>query len=119
MLMLHVKPDEVNNLDFRGLQVMDYTEGLSLSASIAEIEVPPGVSHAKAKSSRYDKYYFCTEGSIAFTCGGQPEQLNTRSLLVIPANSWFKYTNETGEVARLLLVHVPPFDLGAEVFADH
>ena len=115
--MLHVKPDEVEQFDFGGLLITDFTAGTSLSASLAQIEVPPGAVHAKAKSTKCDKYYFCTAGSVVFTCEGQQVQLVASSLLVIPANEWFEYRNETSETARLLLVHVPPFDLDTEVFA--
>ena len=116
--MLHIEPDEVEKLDFQGLQVADFTAGFSLSASVAEINVPPGVSHAKALSTKCDKYYFCIEGSVAFTVEGQPAHLDSQGLLAIPAKAWFEYTNVTSEAARLLLVHVPPFDLEAEVFAN-
>ena len=98
--------------------MIDYTEGLLHSASVATIQVPPGASHPRAKSVRCDKYYFCSEGSIAFNVEGLQEQLDARGLLVIPANSWFKYTNESSKTACLLLVHVPPFDLSAEVFEE-
>ena len=116
--MLHVKPDEVEQFDFGGLLILDFTAGTSLSASLAHIEVPPGAVHAKAKSTKCDKYYFCTGGSVAFTGEGLQVQLASSNLLVIPANEWFEYTNATSDTARLLLVHVPPFDPDAEVFAD-
>ncbi len=116
--MLHVKRDEVEQFDFGGLLIKDLTAGTTLSASLAQIEVPPGAVHARAKSTKSGKYYFCTHGSVAFTGEGQQVQLVASNLLAIPANEWFEYTNETSDAARLLLVHVPPFDPDAEVFAD-
>ncbi len=116
--MLHVELADVDRIDFGGLAIADLTAGMSLSASIAQIEVPPGAAHIKAKSTKSDKYYLCTEGTVAFNCQGKQVLLVAPSLLVIPANEWFEYTNDSNETARLTLVHVPPFDLDAEVFAD-
>ena len=69
--MLHVKRYEVDKFDFGGLLIRDFTIGTTLSASVAQIEVPPGAVHARAKSTKCDKYYFCTGGSVAFTGEGQ------------------------------------------------
>ena len=116
--MLHVELADVERINFGGLLIADLTAGMSLSASIAQIVVPPGAAHARAKSTKCDKYYVCTDGAISFVCQGRHVHLVAPSLLVIPANEWFEYTNPSIEPARLTLVHVPPFDLRAEVIAD-
>ena len=114
--MLHIRPAQLEPFDFGGLLITDLTAGASLSASVAQIDIPPGAVHPRAKSTKSDKYYFCTSGSVEFTCEGQETNLLSPGLLVIPANEWFEYRNESNETACLLLVHVPPFDLSCEVF---
>ena len=116
--MKHFKRDESEQFDFGGLLITDLTAGASLSASVAQIEVPQGATHPRAKSTRSDKYYLCTSGSVAFTSEEHQVRLTSPELLVIPANEWFEYRNETNETARMLLFHVPPFDLDCEVFDE-
>jgi ubiquinone/menaquinone biosynthesis C-methylase UbiE/mannose-6-phosphate isomerase-like protein (cupin superfamily) len=116
--MIHMTKRKIKPFDFQGLSITDYVPGLVDSASIAEIKVPSGISHKTAKSTRSDKFYFCMEGSISFKVGDEKVTLKPSDLLVIPKNEWFSYSNATNEEARLLLVHVPPFDLQAEEFSE-
>ena len=44
--------------------------------------------------------------------------LGTKDLLFIPKNEWFDYRNDQEETARLLLMHIPPFEIEAEEFAE-
>ena len=37
-------------------------------------------------------------------------------LVVVERDEWFEYKNISDKTATVLLVHVPPFDLGSEVF---
>ncbi|MEK7764630.1 MAG: cupin domain-containing protein, partial [bacterium] len=66
--------------------------------------------------TRSDKYYVGLEGAVTFQVEGRAQTLQASELLLISKGEWFSYTNATDREARLLLVHVPPFDLGAEEF---
>jgi len=116
--MFHVRHAEISPFDFHGLQITDLTPLDFTAASVAQITVAPGVAHATARSSRSDKLYVCTKGWVEFAVVNIPVTLKMGDLLVIPKNTWFSYRNATGNEARLLLVHVPGFDLDAEEFRD-
>lgn len=116
--MLHIAPTTVEAFDFHGLRITDYTRRLMDSASVAEIRVAPGVTHPTTRSIRSDKFYYCLTGPISFVVGDKPIVLQTAELLVIPKGDWFSYTNTTRQETRLLLMHVPCFDLAAEEFYD-
>lgn len=116
--MFFVNSTDVDQFDFGGLLISDFTAGSGLSASVAQVVVPPGAAHPKAKSLKSDKYYLCNSGSVDFICEGTEVRVVPSTLLVIPANEWFEYRNDTSETAELLLIHVPPFDLNSEVFGE-
>ena len=116
--MIQKSIGDIEQFDFGGILIKDFTADENLSASLAYIEIPPGIGHPRAQSTKSDKYYFCTSGSAMFRCGNREVQLNASGLLVIQANEWFEYWNDSRELARLLLFHVPPFDLNYEVFAE-
>ena len=80
--MRHVRRDGLTPFDFSGLKISDYGPAGAL-ASVAEIAVPPGASHAEARSSRSDKYYLVVEGAVSFTVSGSPVALAAPDLLVI------------------------------------
>ena len=44
--------------------------------------------------------------------------LVNQDLLLIPKNEWFDYRNDQAETARLLLIHIPSFEIEAEEFAE-
>ena len=113
---MHVPKDAVRLLDFEGLKISDYTERMGGSASAAVIDVAPGVRHRTARSSISDKFYFCLHGRVSFRVGERAIILQAQDLLVVHRGEWFTYNNETDQHVRLLLVHVPPFDLSAEEF---
>ena len=113
-----VRRSDRTPFDFDGLQIRELTpEGLQ-EASVAEVEVAPGVSHKLARSTKSDKLYVCIAGSVTFWEGDKKLQLGVGDLVLIRTGEWFKYENETEEVARLILVHIPPFDLQCEEFRD-
>lgn len=114
--MVHVPYQSVEPFDFKGLQIHELTPGGLGSISVAEIEVAPGAHHPTARSTKCDKIYICSEGTISFHVEGKAIQLTTRDLLFIAKNQWFEYRNESVKVARLTLIHVPPFDLESEEF---
>lgn len=113
---MHVSRRDVEPFDFRGLTIRELTPKGLESASLAEIEVQPGVRHETARSVKSDKIYVCALGAISFKVGGEDVRLENGDLLLIPRNEWFDYHNDSGETARLILVHIPPFDLEREEF---
>jgi mannose-6-phosphate isomerase-like protein (cupin superfamily) len=101
---------------FGGLRIFDYTAGKSCSSSLAVIEVPPGVPHAKSWSTRSDKYYLVTAGSVRFVLENQITDLDTGDFCLVPQGKRFSYSNVGSSLAVLVLVHTPSFELNAEVF---
>ena len=114
--MLHTAYKNAEPFDFRGLTIRELTPKGLESSSVAEIEVSPGASHETARSVKSDKIYICTQGVVVFKVGNRDVSLGTGDLLFIPKNEWFRYSNISGETARLILVHIPPFDLECEEF---
>jgi mannose-6-phosphate isomerase-like protein (cupin superfamily) len=103
-------------LDFEGLKIFDYTAGETLGSSVAAIEVAPGVRHAEAWSRRSDKYYLVTSGEIDFVLDGEPYPLRAGDFCFVRRGRRFSYANSSRELATLVLVHTPSFDLREEVF---
>ena len=102
-------PFSFYNLVIRELSPQDYE-----NLSVAEVRVPPGASHPKARSTKSDKLYICIEGVVTFEIRGESKPLTPLDVLLIPASEWFAYQNYGSMEGRLLLVHVPPFDLERE-----
>ena len=116
--MWHIDKKLKTAFDFEGLRIQDYTEERDCSASVAEIGVPAGARHRPARSSHCDKYYIALEGSVEFNVQGQPLTLEDGSVLVVHKGEWFSYENRADYAARLLLMHVPQFNLDYEEFRD-
>ena len=116
--MEYVSGKDVNPFDFDGLKIRELTPGDLSEASIAEIEVAPNCSHRRARSSKSDKIYFCLDGAVSLWVEGRDVDLGKRDLLLIRKNEWFDYRNDKQETARLLLIHIPPFEIDAEEFAE-
>ena len=114
--MHYVRSDDVASFDFGGLRITDLTAQSPSSASVACVEVAPGVAHDAAKSTRSDKFYVCITGRMVFEVNERRIELAPLDLLVVERNEWFAYRNEGEQTATLLLVHVPPFELASEVF---
>ena len=108
----------LNPIDFAALRIFDYTAGHDLSSSLAIVDVPPGAHHAEAWSERSDKYYLVIAGTIRFVLEGEQNELSTGDFCLVPQGRRFSYSNPGAILARLVLVHTPKFDLGAEVFAE-
>ena len=113
-----VKRSSVEETCFEGLRIFDYTAGSDTSSSVAAIEVPPGVRHREAWSRRSDKYYYVAAGRIRFAVEGAEHDLGPGDLCLVRQGERFSYANPTQEVATLLLVHTPGFDLDSEVFVE-
>lgn len=110
--------EQLEPFDFGGLEIRDFGPGEAGSASVALVRVPAGGSHPRARSARSEKYYLGLEGVLRFDIGGGPVQVRAGDLLVIPPMDWFSYRNDGAMPAAVALVHVPPFRLDDEEFAE-
>jgi mannose-6-phosphate isomerase-like protein (cupin superfamily) len=111
-----IRKNNLTAFDFHGLAIFDFTAGINASSSFAVIEVPPGARHGRAKSNRSDKYYYVERGSVSFQLDGQEHALAEGDFCLVKQGKAFAYRNDTSEPARLILVHTPSFDPGAEEF---
>ena len=114
--MKHVRHASVEPFEFYGLEIRDLTKGIESGGSVALIDVGSGVAHPPARSSRCEKIYICLAGLVEFQVNSEKCLLAEGDLLTIQPNEWFRYVAAEG--ARLLLVHVPPFDLDSEELAE-
>lgn len=116
--MHYVRSKDAASFRFGDLRIRDLTVQLLSSASVAHVEVAPGVAHDTAKSTKSDKFYVYITGNVVFEVDAQRIELGPLDLLVVERDEWFAYRNECEHTATLLLVHVPPFDLEGEVFQE-
>jgi mannose-6-phosphate isomerase-like protein (cupin superfamily) len=115
--MSHRARSTADTFDFYGLTICELTPDAMTRASVAEILVPSGAAHPQARSVKSDKLYVGLSGTVDFDLEDGGVRLAAGDTLAIACGRWFAYANHTDEDARLLLVHVPPFDLDAEEFA--
>jgi len=115
---MKIERDSLRPIDFEGLEIRDYTAGMEVSSSVAEIIVPAGARHRRAWSKKSDKYYYVLEGTLSFTVGVKTLDLTVGDCCIIRKGNRFSYRNPTGERAKVLLVHTPRFDLAEEAFED-
>ena len=113
-----VRRSALSAIDFEGLSIHDYTAGSETRASLATIEVAPGIRHREAWSRRSDKYYYVLAGQICFALDGHEHELTAGDFALVPQGKRFWYENRAEETATLILVHVPSFDLASEVFEE-
>jgi len=113
-----IRRDAIEPFDFHGLTIRDYTAGLETASSFGVMTVPPSASHSEAWSRRSDKTYYVLAGSIEFTLDGTHMVLYEGDLCIVARGKHFSYRNPGPNAARLCIVHVPSFDLDAEVFVD-
>ncbi len=111
-----INGSSVESLNFAGLNVFDYTPEMETRSSFAVVEVPPGASHREAYSETSEKYYYVVAGQVAFYLDGGEHKLASGDLCLVAQGQHFSYVNRTQDVATLVLVHTPSFDLGSEVF---
>ena len=116
--LVRTEHDSTIPFDFDELSIRELTPTSLKSASIATIDVPPGARHRTARSSRSEKLYVCLDGPLSFVVRDRKIALGTLDVLHIPTHEWFSYYNESGKPARLLLIHIPPFDLDSEEFLE-
>jgi mannose-6-phosphate isomerase-like protein (cupin superfamily) len=115
---MKIENESVMPFNFEGLEIRDYTADRHSSSSFAEITVPAGVRHRRAWSKRSDKYYFGLQGKLRFMVDDRVVELAPGDLCIIRQGDRFSYENRTEEVAKVLLVHTPSFDLSQEVFDE-
>jgi len=115
---LCIRRSEAQPLASGDLQIWAYRSERQQGASIALVQAKPGAVHSRARSTRSDKYYYVLNGLVEFQVGQIAYWLTQGDLLIIPKGEWFSYRNSGPEMATLLLVHTPPFQLEAEEFAE-
>jgi len=113
-----VRKRALDPIDFGGLRIFDYTAELGSGASLAGIEVPAGAAHALSWSTRSDKYYLVTAGSVRFTVDGETADLEAGDFCHVRCGQRFRYSNPSNAPAAIVLVHEPAFELAAERFED-
>ena len=109
-----IRRDEAREFQFHGVTIRDYGAAVERSASVTTVEVPAGGRHPFAYSSRCEKLYSVIEGSVQFGVDGVVYKAGPGDLVVVPKGDVFRYGNWWDESAKMLLVHVPAFDLAAE-----
>ena len=113
---MKIQRSALKSFDFEGLGIVDYTEGMDVSSSVAEIIVPPGVRHRRAWSKRSDKYYVVLEGRLTFDVADDTLELEIGDCCIVRRGNRFSYRNDSDGTARMLLMHTPRFEPAAEVF---
>jgi len=115
---MHIRKASLEPLVFEGMTIFDYTSSPDFSSSFAIIEVPPGVSHAKAWSKRSDKYYYIAQGEIELQLEDRRLDLCQGDLCVIKQGKRLSYQNKGQVTAILVCVHTPDFQIDQEVYGD-
>jgi mannose-6-phosphate isomerase-like protein (cupin superfamily) len=111
-----IRKEQVNEIFFDGIQILDYTSSCNESSSFATMIVAQNVRHKVSWSKRSDKYYYVIEGEIKFTVDDKTTVLRQGDFCFVKKGSKFFYHNESGSEVKLVLVHTPNFDLDEEVF---
>ncbi len=112
-----VRGADLDAFAFGALEVTDYGAGRGADCSVAVVHVPEGTAHPPAYSVRCAKTYLVLSGRLRFEVRGQVAEVATGDLVRIPAGRRFSYCAVDGG-AVVVLVHVPPFDPGAEVVLE-
>ena len=115
---MKIERESLEAFEFYDFEIRDYTAGREGSSSVAEITVPAGARHERAWSKRSDKYYYVIEGRISFIVANQVLNITSGDVCIIHQGTRFSYENQTGETAKLLVVHTPSFELAEEIFEE-
>jgi mannose-6-phosphate isomerase-like protein (cupin superfamily) len=113
-----IRGQSLEPIDFGGLNILDYTAETGFGISLASIDVPPGAKHPRCRSTRSDKYYLVTRGCVRFVVGDETTELAKGDFCFVEQGITFSYENVSSSPVSLVLVHLPPFELSAEVFVD-
>ncbi len=111
-----IKKENIEKIDFDGLNILDYTSNCDEKSSFAIVKVPPNIGHKLSWSKRSDKYYYIIEGEIKFNINQNEYKLKTGDFCIIKKGDKFKYKNNSKNNVILALIHTPNFDLNEEVF---
>ncbi len=111
-----IRENKVEQFDFDGLGIKDYTSKCDENSSFAVISVPPQVGHKLSWSKRSSKYYYILTGKIDFIINNEEFVLHTGDLRIIKKGEKFKYKNGSNEIVKMILIHTPNFKLNREVF---
>ena len=111
-----IKKDSLKPIDFSGLKIYDFTEGLELSSSFAVIQIPPNSQHSESWSMRSDKYYYIINGEIQFILEEKEFKLSKGDFCIVEKGQHFSYKNIQKNFANLILIHTPNFNINYEKF---
>ena len=113
-----IKKDSLKPIDFSGLKIYDFTEGLELSSSFALIQIPPNSQHLESWSTRSDKYYYIINGEIQFILEEKEFKLSKGDFCIVEKGRHFSYKNIQKNIANLILIHTPSFNINFEKFKE-
>ncbi len=113
-----VKKDSLKPINFSGLKIYDFTEGLELSSSFAVIQMPPNSQHLESWSTRSDKYYYIINGEIQFILEEKEFKLSKGDFCIVEKGQCFSYKNVKKIFASLILIHTPNFNINHEKFKE-
>lgn len=116
--MRYVENRSITPHEWRGISIRDLTpvDGDS-QGSLVEVDVPAGIQHPRARSTRCETLYYGLSGSVDFEVEGERLVLTPGDLLAIQPNEWYSYRTSAG-AARLLSFNVPPYDPTATEIAE-
>ena len=114
---MRIRRESLTAIEFDGLEIRDYTAEQDGSSSMAEITVPAGARHKRVWSKRSDKYYCVIDGELSFIVDDRAVDFSAGDLCIISRGARFSYNN-TGTVAKVLLMHTPSCEPAAEVFEE-
>jgi mannose-6-phosphate isomerase-like protein (cupin superfamily) len=116
--MRHVENGSTTPHEWRGISIRDLTPvGGDTQGSLVEVDVPAGIQHPRARSTRCETFYYGLSGSVDFEVEGKRLVLAPGDLLAIQRSEWYSYRTSAG-AARLLSFNVPPYDPNATEIAE-
>jgi mannose-6-phosphate isomerase-like protein (cupin superfamily) len=112
--MQHVTGASAPVHDWRGIAIRELTPpGAGLSGSLVEVDVPAGVVHPAARSTKCGTFYYCGHGELGFEVGGRRFLVAPGDVVIIDPGEWYSYRNDSATPARLLSFNVPAYDPAA------
>lgn len=117
--MRHVTGATAPVHDWRGIAIKELTPaGADLPGSLVKVDVPAGVVHPLARSTKCGTFYYCSDGELSFDVGGRQFPVGPGDLLIVDAGEWYSYRNDSAMAARLLSFNVPAYDADATEVKD-
>jgi len=113
-----IKKNSLKPIDFSGLKIYDFTEGLELSSSFAVIQMSPNSQHLESWSTRSDKHYYIINGEIQFILEEKEFNLSKGDFCVVKKGQHFSCKNIQKNIANLILIHTPNFNIKYEKFKE-